>query len=237
MGYYARPTIRGTDRLDGVDGPVIFAANHASHADTPLLLTSIPEPWRNRLAVAAAADYFFGNRVTSTLSALGIGAIPIERTRVSKASMALPVRLLQNRWSVVIYPEGGRSPDGWGSGFRPGVALISKLADVPVVPVYISGTAKVLARGRTWPSRHRSVVVFGQPLTWTDEDDNRSFTDRIEGSVRGLADEAVTDWWTARRRFHAGASPDLSGPSTAGWRRRWALAPSHGPRRERWPRL
>ena len=51
-----------------VEGPAIFAANHHSHLDTPLLLTSIPEPWRHQILVGAAADYFFGTRSTSALS-------------------------------------------------------------------------------------------------------------------------------------------------------------------------
>ena len=61
------PRRRGLDRLTAVDGPVVFAANHHSHVDTPTLLTSIPERWRKKLVVGAAADYFFGTRVTSAL--------------------------------------------------------------------------------------------------------------------------------------------------------------------------
>ena len=59
---------------------MIFAANHASHVDAPLMLTSIPRPWRSRLVVGAGADYFFATRVTGTLSALALGAIPIHLT-------------------------------------------------------------------------------------------------------------------------------------------------------------
>ena len=82
MAVIASPARRGLDRLDDVDGPVVFVANHHSHADTPLLLTSIPEPWRHRITVGAAADYFFSNRISGALSALAIGAVPIERTKV-----------------------------------------------------------------------------------------------------------------------------------------------------------
>ena len=82
----ASPHRTGADRLTELDGPVIFAANHHSHLDTPLLLTSIPEPWRHKLIVGAAADYFFGTRVTSALSSLVIGAVPIERSKVSRRS-------------------------------------------------------------------------------------------------------------------------------------------------------
>ena len=61
----ARPDRHGLDRLASSASTArsIFAANHHSHLDTPLLLTSLPEPWRHKLFVGAAADYFFGTRV------------------------------------------------------------------------------------------------------------------------------------------------------------------------------
>ena len=59
----ARPSAPASTGSHGLgDGPVIFAANHHSHLDTPLLLTSIPEPWRHKVFVGAAADYFFRTR-------------------------------------------------------------------------------------------------------------------------------------------------------------------------------
>ena len=67
------PERAGLDRLAGLsDGPVIFAPNHHSHLDTPTMLTSIPEPWRYKVFVAAAADYFFKTHVTVG----GLGARP-----------------------------------------------------------------------------------------------------------------------------------------------------------------
>ena len=85
----ADPERHGLDRLDGLDrdgGPVIFAANHHSHLDTPVIVTSIPEPWRHMLFVVGAADYFFRTPVTSVLSALAIGAVPMERTGIGRRS-------------------------------------------------------------------------------------------------------------------------------------------------------
>ena len=53
----------GLDRIAHLDEPVIFAANHASHLDAPLLLSVIPDRWRHRMFVAGAADYFFDTRL------------------------------------------------------------------------------------------------------------------------------------------------------------------------------
>jgi len=229
----ADPEIVGVDRLadlrdvaedtDGPPPPVIFAANHASHVDAPLMLTSIPRPWRSRLVVGAGADYFFTTRLTGTVSALALGAIPIDRTRVNRRSADLLSSLIDEGWSLLIFPEGGRSPDGWGQPFRGGAAFLSIRCGVPVVPVHLDGTGAILGRGAKWPKPGRSKVTFGAPLLPTGDDDARRFGERIERAVAELGDEAISDWWSARQRAAAGTTPSLTGPGYHGWRRAWAL--------------
>jgi len=239
MNGLAQPTIRGIDRLEGLSGPAVFAANHHSHIDTPLLLTSLPTPWRYNVVIGAAADYFFGTRVTGALSALVIGAIPIDRTRVSRASTDLARDLIDEGWSLIVFPEGGRSPDGWGQPFRGGAAFIAQRSDIPVVPVHIEGSGRILRKGRSTPTPSRTTITFGEPLRCADDEDARSFSDRIEARVAELADEAMSDWWTARKRAHQGETPSLTGPKTASWRRIWALddsAPGRRRQRRSWPR-
>lgn len=231
----ASPRRVGLDRVEGIDGPAIFAANHHSHVDAPLLLTSIPEPFRHRVVVAAAADYFFANRVTSTLSALAMGAFPIDRARVSRRSADQAADLLRDGWSLLIFPEGGRSPDGWGQGHRGGAAYLAIRTGVPVVPVHLEGTGRIYARGDTRPRPGSTKVTFGRPLWPEPDDDARRFAPRIEAEVAALADEARTDWWTARRRAAAGRSPALTGPETTSWRRAWALGDRRKPLRRRSP--
>ncbi|HET9610941.1 MAG TPA: lysophospholipid acyltransferase family protein [Acidimicrobiales bacterium] len=239
----AKPERHGLDRLDrlaGDGGPVIFAANHHSHVDTPLLVTSIPEPWRHRLFVGAAADYFFRTPVTSALSALALGAIPIERAKVGRRSADRAAGLLRDGWSMLIFPEGGRSPDGWGQRFRGGAAYLALRCDVPVVPVHIAGTGRILRKGRKLPSPATARVTFGTPLVPGPDDDSRRLAATIERAVAGLADEATTDWWQARRRAHAGESPALVGPDAPAWRRAWALGDPDRRRtrqRRRWPEV
>jgi 1-acyl-sn-glycerol-3-phosphate acyltransferase len=245
----AAPERRGLDRLErwrDADTPLIFAANHHSHLDTPLLLTSIPDPWRDQVFVGAAADYFFRTRLTSAASALAIGAIPIERTRVSRSSADRAAELLDDGWSMLIFPEGGRSKDGWGQPFRGGAAYLALRCGVPVVPVHVEGSRHILRKGKTLPSPATVTVTFGEPLrAEAGEGDSRGeparrLAARIEHEVAALADEAATDWWSARRRAHAGTTPPLTGPDAQGWRRSWALGdPSRKRRREtrRWPKV
>ena len=82
-------------------------------------------------------------------------------------------------------------------------------------------------------------VTFGSPLTPQVGEDSRRFAVRVEMAVATLGDEGATDWWTARKRAAAGATPPLTGPATAPWRRAWALNGDRRRDRERsgptWP--
>src|SRR5581483_11397891 len=155
----ASPTVDGRERL--LEPPVIFAANHHSHLDTGLLLSVLPERFRHRTAVAAAADYFFDRRGKGTFHALAFGAVPMERTRVNRRSAEMAGALLADGWSLVIFPEGGRSPDGWAQDFRGGAAYLAVRSGRPVVPVYIDGTRHVWPKGRRLPRPHKVTVTFG----------------------------------------------------------------------------
>jgi len=240
----ASPTVEGLDRLAHVDEPVIFAANHASHIDTPLLLSVLPERWRHRTVVAAGADYFFDRHLKAAFFAFTINAIPIERLKVNRRSADLAASLLDEGWSLLIYPEGGRTSDGWGQTHRPGAAWLAVRTQRTVIPVYVEGTRRILPRhgARLRPAATR--VTFGEPVRPTPGMDARDLAARIEQTLARLADEQVTDWWTAKRRAAGGHTPPLTGPATGAWRRMWSLTARDGRAGgaddgsdTRWPRL
>ena len=247
----ANPRVQGVDRLAdlrrlGDDAPpLIFVANHHSHLDAPLMLTSIPSPWRDNLFVVAASDYFFTTRATSAASALALGAIPIDRSTVNRRTSDMAAELIDEGWSLVIFPEGGRSPDGWGQPFKGGAAFLADKCGVPVVPVHLDGTGAIWGKGQSKLKPGSVTVTFGAPLRQREGENVRRFSDRIERTVAELGDESLYDWWTARRRAAAGATPKLTGPSATGWRRAWALG-EHRQRgaaalrrrqKRRWPKL
>jgi 1-acyl-sn-glycerol-3-phosphate acyltransferase len=233
----AAPSVTGLDRLQNAEPPVIFVANHASHLDAPLLLTSVPERFRRRMAVAGAADYFFDRRVKGVISALALGAVPIDRTAVSRRSLHDLEELIEDGWSVVIFPEGGRTPDGWGREFKAGAAYLATKTGVPAVPVHIEGSRRVWRKGGHIQAAH-TAVTFGAPLQPGGTlSDARELAQAMERAVAVLADEQATDWWTARRHAASGTTPPLQGPAAAPWRRSWALGEharqASGPR---WPK-
>lgn len=242
MSFLANPNRTGYDRLEslGKRQAVIFVANHHSHADTPLLLTSIPMRWRKRLIVGAAADYFFSSKIGGALSALFIGAVPVERSKASRKSSDQIASLINKGWSFMVFPEGGRSPDGWGQEFRGGAAYLALKCQVPIVPVHISGTGSILRKGKFLPKRSDTTVTFGSPIWPEEKETSRSFSSRIEHSVAALADEISQDWWTATKRLHSGTTPTLHGPEASPWRRSWSLESKGSksePNKNKWPRI
>jgi 1-acyl-sn-glycerol-3-phosphate acyltransferase len=163
----APPTIRGLEHLQHLDGPVIFAANHASHIDTPLLLTTLPVEFRHRTVVAAASDYFFDRTWKSVLWSFALAAIPIERSRVNRKSSDTAAELLDDGWSLVIFPEAGRSPDGWTQPFHAASAgYLGKRTGRPVVPVYRRGPRPGARRlgDRVTPRRAPAPLPHRRPV-------------------------------------------------------------------------
>ena len=223
-----RTRVEGLDILARTEGPVIFVANHASHLDTPLILLSLPDEWRRRTAVAAAADYFFDTWWRAVGSTLLFNTFPIDRRGGSMATT--PGEVLADGWSLVIFPEGTRSPDGWLGTFRMGAAFLACEYGVPVVPVAHRGTYAAMPRGQGWPSpgRRQLTVRFGEPLH-PDGQQVRDFAPRIKNAVATLLDEERTTWWDARRRAAAGRTPDPAGPAVAQWRRVWEQSESPEP--------
>ncbi|GMA87335.1 hypothetical protein GCM10025868_25850 [Angustibacter aerolatus] len=178
-----KPTVHGLDVLDDLQGPVVFVANHTSHLDTPLILTSLPAAWRRRTSVAAAADYFFDTWWRATASAMVFNTFPIERRSGSLSST--PGSLLENGWSLVVFPEGTRSPDGWTRPFKHGAAFLSLRHKVPVVPIALRGSYAAMPRGRNWPVPGRQAVTvrFGRPLFPAEGEGPRDLGERVERAV------------------------------------------------------
>ena len=216
------PSVEGVDNLESVRPPVIFVANHASHVDTPLFLCSLPKRWRQRTAVAAAADYFFDVWWRAAATALVFNTFPIERIGGKRATVTAR-QLITEGWNILVFPEGTRSKDGWVGRWRHGAARLATEYRVPVVPVAIRGTYAAMPRGRSWPNKGRMPVSvrFGRALSPADGEDFGSLSRRLQQELARLWDEDATNWYASLRRDAEGHTPSVAGPQAARWRRVW----------------
>jgi 1-acyl-sn-glycerol-3-phosphate acyltransferase len=148
-------------RLEGIENipqrACIFAANHASNLDPLALMPFVPR----RLSIFAKRELF---RIPIFATGIRLaGFIRVDRSgREAAAIIATAVRRLKEGLSLVIFPEGTRSPDGRLRRFRKGAFALAIEAGVPIVPVSIAGTHWVLRKGN-WVVRPGEVIVRFAP--------------------------------------------------------------------------
>jgi len=197
MDIYTRPRIVGREVFSRLPHPVILVANHSSHLDTPTILRALPLKWRQRTAVAAAADYFYKKRAVANAVALIFNTVPLMRQGggASNGATEHVDRLIDQHWNLLMFPEGTRSRSGKLGKMRSGAAAIAQAHDIPIVPIYLKGTHDAMPPGRNWPKRrrflarrHRVEVHFGEPI-WPRRDEPRhEVMDRVRTF---LEDEAA----------------------------------------------
>jgi long-chain acyl-CoA synthetase len=160
--------VRNPERIPA-EPPYLLAANHSSHLDAPAILASIelargPEAAR-RLHVLGARDYFFDTPLKRWFFSTFLNVVPIEREETSLAGLRMVKRILSAGESALIFPEGTRSRTGEIDAFKPGLGLLARELEVPIVPVHIRGTFPALPAGRVFPRPGKIVVAFGEPVT------------------------------------------------------------------------
>jgi long-chain acyl-CoA synthetase len=197
---FADVEVRGLDRLERLEGPVIFAANHQSHLDTPVILDALPPRWRYRVAPAMAKEFFkphfypeqFGRRAWVTnslnyyLASLFFNAFPLpQREAGTRQTLRYIGDLVSDGYSILIFPEGRRTERGEIGRFQPGAAMIAARLEVPVVPVRLEGLDRILHQKARFPTRGIARVVFGRPMSVRGHD-YAALAKEIEEAVRRL---------------------------------------------------
>jgi len=187
---YCHPlTVEGGARLAGVKGPALIIANHASHFDTPVALSALPECIRGKTAVAAAADRFYRHDKRGWWYSLYFNTFPIERLGGGSATLEYPLSLLRRGWSVLIYPEGTRSRTGELGSFHHGVALMAMKTNVPVIPIYSEGLRDMMPPGQRSPRPAAVHVRIGAPVRLDGAASIADGTARLERAMRALAEQ------------------------------------------------
>ena len=182
---FVKLDVRGLEHLEHLSGPVIFAANHQSHFDTPAILMALPSRWRYRVAPAMAKEFFrahfypeqfgrkawFTNSLNYYLASTFFNAFPLpQRETGTRQTLRYIGDLFAQGFSVLIFPEGKRTDKGEINRFLPGVGMIASRLDVPVVPVRLDGLDLVLHQSWKFPQRGPARVTFLPPMSLKGND-------------------------------------------------------------------
>jgi long-chain acyl-CoA synthetase len=195
---YAR--VDGLENLSGLDGPVVFASNHQSHMDVPVILSALPGRWRSRVAPAMLKEFFtahfhpeqhswrewFTNSLNYYLACFYFNTFPIpQREAGARHTLQYIGDVAGSGMSILLFPEGMRSPTGQMKPFRGGIGMIASRLDLPVVPVKIEDVDRLMPVGSTFVRPGRVRVAFGAPLRLRG-DDYAALALRVEEAVRSL---------------------------------------------------
>jgi 1-acyl-sn-glycerol-3-phosphate acyltransferase len=207
-----RPWVSGTENIPEKGG-AILASNHLSFIDSIFL----PLVIQRRIYFLAKSDYFHGRGfvgwVTKTFLK-GTGMLPIDRSggKASEASLNTGLRVLHKGDVLGIYPEGTRSPDGKMYRGRTGVARMILEAHVPVIPVAMIDTEKVMPIGKKLPKVRRIGIVFGEPMDFSRfeglEGDRfilRSITDEIMYELNRISGQEYVDVYASSVKERVGS--------------------------------
>lgn len=177
--HFVTLKVRGTENLENLAGPVFFVANHLSYLDHPAVMAALPREIRSRTATAAWEEFFFGeyhgiNRLVRRLSyeyaTVLFNLFPLPQSQGFSGSLKFMGRLADAGINIMIFPEGGHSKDGTMQPFQMGLGLMVKELGIPVVPIKITGTDKVLPHDAGFPVRGPVTVTFGKPLQFGTEE-------------------------------------------------------------------
>ncbi|MGE5816030.1 MAG: lysophospholipid acyltransferase family protein [Acidobacteriota bacterium] len=170
--------VRLRSRLDP-DASYIFASNHQSIYDIPIIFASLPRQLRIVAKASLGKFPFLGWHLRWT------GHLLVDRERPGPAILKKMAHLVHDGASLIVFPEGTRSVDGAVAPFKGGLFLLAIDSGLPIVPVSVARSRHVMLKGRlmTCPG-HVSLTVH-EPISTTDlsRSDARALADRVRSIV------------------------------------------------------
>ena len=155
-------TVRGAENL-GKYPVAVYASNHTSYMDTPVIFASLPFQFRILAKKELWPIAFIGWYLDRS------GQIPIDTVnpRATLSSLGLGVKALRSGMPLFVFPEGARTPTGGLQNFLSGAAYLAIRAQVPVVPIALSGVYDLLPNHTRHLYPGELTLTAGEPIETT----------------------------------------------------------------------
>ena len=185
-----RLRVSGREHVPARGGAVI-AANHCSYLDPPVMAGCS----NRRIVHFMARDTLFSNPVARWFFPR-VGVIALDRTKGDLGALKKAIATLKDGHVIGLFPEGTRSPDGQMREAKGGIGFLIAKGDVPVVPLYISGTFAAFPKGADKLRPGRLVARFGPPISPDEiraampaKNDYEAVGALVMSRIRALAEE------------------------------------------------
>jgi 1-acyl-sn-glycerol-3-phosphate acyltransferase len=207
------PTVVGAEHIPASGGAII-ASNHLSVVDSIYLPLMVERP----VTFAAKSEYFTGTRLRDRVVGAYLRAtnqLSTDRTgaRAAQEMLEAALGLLSAGQLFGIYPEGTRSPDGRLYRGRTGVGFLALHSGVPVIPVAMVGTERILPPGHKVPRPGRIEIRIGEPLEFLEfrgqpagARQRRAVTDEVIGAIQKLSGQEYVPMYASARKEELAAS-------------------------------
>jgi 1-acyl-sn-glycerol-3-phosphate acyltransferase len=214
-----RPEIIGSEHIPA-SGGAILASNHLSIVDSIFLPLMVDRP----VTFAAKSEYFTGTRPVDRITSAYLRAtkqLSVDRAEARAALDMLEAALDLLRQGALfgIYPEGTRSPDGRLYRGRPGIGWLALNSGLPVIPVAMSGTDRVLPPGHKVPRVGKVKIRVGEPLTFeaarslpSASRQRRAITDEVMQAIQTLSGQDYVAMYASVRKEELAAERNGAGP-------------------------
>ena len=166
----------------------IVAANHCSNLDPVVVGINFPRQLKYLAKDELFRPFLFGSIIRI------LGAVPVlqEDRNASAAALKKCLSLLNSKESVILFPEGSRSPDGKLKPLEGGTALISLKTGVPIIPAFVTGTFEAMPSGSAWVKPKKIRLYFGKaiyPSSDTGEKSSKEARDELTQELTNVLSE------------------------------------------------
>jgi len=182
-------------------GPLLIIANHVTAYDGALILYALPPRLRRRVAAAMSGEMLLDlrrgrNQPHPLLNPLAPAAywlltalfnvFPLPRLRGFRSSFDHAGEAMDRNYSVLVFPEGRRSPTGHLQPFRPGIGLLAQQSQVPILPIALVGLGELRQRTLAWFRSGRLEIRLGAPIPPNPASPPEQLTRKLEAAIQSL---------------------------------------------------